>query len=101
MTSSLKFHSSTFLGDNLTHQMPLNTLLVQTSSFNSHKCPTSNGFLNFLNRTTSIQRKSKRLSADIESLSNGDIIDKVIINRQNTRDNNINNTGKVITMTCS
>jgi hypothetical protein len=79
--------------------MPLNTLLVKTSSFNSPKFSNTNGFLNFLNRTNpkaiSIQRKSKRLSADVESLSKGDIIDKVTINHQNTKDNNI---GKVILM---
>lgn len=80
--------------------MPLNTLLVKTSSFNSQtssitkKSSSTNGFMNFINR------KSKRFSADIESLS-----DKVTINRQkelqSTVDNNINssnssNTGKHI-----
>jgi hypothetical protein len=92
-------YSSIFLGENLTHSMPLNTLLVKTSSFNSPKCSNSNGLLNFLNRTNqkaiSIQKKSQRLSADVESLSNEDMIDKVMINHQNIRDNNI---GKVITM---
>jgi hypothetical protein len=73
---------------------------------------TKNGFFNFINRSnssnkpsSSTQRKSKqygnkRLSADVEALSKGDI-DKVTINRQkelqSTIDNNINsNTGKYI-----
>ncbi len=88
--------------------MPLNSLPVKTPSLNS----TKNGFFNFINRSnssnkpsSSTQRKSKqygnkRLSADVEALSKGDI-DKVTINRQkelqSTIDNNINsNTGKYI-----
>lgn len=88
--------------------MPLNTLLVKTASFNSQTPSTikkssssssssstsTNGFMNFLNR------KTKRFSADIDSLSN-----KVTINRQkelqssidnNTNNNNSSNIGKYI-----
>ena len=98
-----------WLGDQLTQPMALHTFLMKTTSFNSEKlpkkCPTSNGLLNFINPST--QRKSKRLSADIDSLANIDI-DKVTINCQKdsqlTIDNNSSNTGKciekVIMLTC-
>jgi hypothetical protein len=93
--------------------MPLNTLLVKTSSFNS-PTPTKNGFFHFIHRSNntnhpksssstpqkSKQHGNKRLSADVESLFKEDT-DKVIKTRQKELDNNSNssnssNTGKYI-----
>jgi len=101
----------------LLDEMSLNSLLVQTSSFNSQtpikkSSTTGSGFFNFINRSNNSNKSSstthrkskqyghKRLSADIESLPEEDI-DKVTINRQkelqSTIDNNINSSNSSIT----